>query len=139
MATEATTLSWPSGDLSLPEFGALTMLATDGPQLVESIRRLLGVSVSLHRLVNRGLVVRTSSASDVPKQVAMLSTGGRRIVEHLLAHRRDEIEIVRAGGIGGVATVIGRALAQLTAPAHEVNTRTGREPRRECRPILACS
>jgi DNA-binding MarR family transcriptional regulator len=108
----ARTLAWPSGDLSVHEFGALALLATDGPQTAATIARRLGAPVSFHGLVTRGLVVRASPASDDHEDLTMLSTGGRRIVEHFLAHRRREIEMVMAYAIGDDATAIAAALAQ---------------------------
>lgn len=87
----ARTLSWPSGDLSVHEFGALAILATDGPQ---------------------------TAATD-HEDLTILSTAGRRIVEHLLAHRRREIEIVMAYAIGDDATAIAAALERSACEAGE--------------------
>jgi DNA-binding MarR family transcriptional regulator len=93
----ARSLSSVSEDVTLPQFRTLTLLAARGPQTVSSIAEGLDVHASTmtrmcNRLVTRGLVVRTPSATDRREVVITLSTSGRELVDDVTARRRHEID-----------------------------------------------
>jgi DNA-binding MarR family transcriptional regulator len=95
----ARSLSSVSEDVTLPQFRTLTLLAARGPQTVSSIAEGLDVHASTmtrmcNRLVTRGLVVRTPSATDRREVVITLSTSGRDLVDDVTARRRQEIDSI---------------------------------------------
>jgi DNA-binding MarR family transcriptional regulator len=88
-----------SEDVTLPQFRTLTLLSARGPQTVSAIAEGLDVHASTmtrmcNRLVTRGLVVRTPSATDRREVVITLSTSGRELVEDVTARRRQEIDSI---------------------------------------------
>jgi DNA-binding MarR family transcriptional regulator len=99
VAISARSLASVSEDVTLPQFRTLVMLANRGPQTVSSIAEGLDVHASTmtrmcNRLVNRGLVIRTPSATDRREVVVTLSTQGRQLVEDVTARRRRDLDAV---------------------------------------------
>jgi DNA-binding MarR family transcriptional regulator len=95
----ARSLSSVSEDVTLPQFRTLTLLAARGPQTVSAIAEGLDVHASTmtrmcNRLVTRGLVVRTPSATDRREVVITLSTSGRELVDDVTARRRHEVDAI---------------------------------------------
>jgi DNA-binding MarR family transcriptional regulator len=95
----ARSLSSVSEDVTLPQFRTLTLLSARGPQTVSAIAEGLDVHASTmtrmcNRLVTRGLVVRTPSATDRREVVITLSTSGRELVDDVTARRRQEIDSI---------------------------------------------
>ena len=99
VAISARSLASVSEEVTLPQFRTLVMLANRGPQTVSSIADGLDVHASTmtrmcNRLVNRGLVIRTPSATDRREVVVTLSTQGRQLVEDVTARRRRDLDAV---------------------------------------------
>lgn len=97
----ARSLSSVSDDVTLPQFRTLMLLSARGPQTVSSIAEALDVHASTmtrmcNRLVNRGLVVRTPSATDRREVVVTLSTSGNELVDDVTARRRRELDHIVA-------------------------------------------
>jgi DNA-binding MarR family transcriptional regulator len=95
----ARSLSSVSDDVTLPQFRTLTLLAAKGPQTVSAIADGLDVHASTmtrmcNRLVTRGLVVRTPSATDRREVVITLSTSGKQLVEDVTTRRRHEVDAI---------------------------------------------
>ena len=113
VAITARSLSSVNGDVTLPQFRSLVVLATAGPQTVSALADRLAVHASTmtrmcNRLVSRGLVVRAPSAVDRREVVIALTTMGTTVVEHVMATRRKELDEVvrRMGDEDRVAVVV---------------------------------
>jgi DNA-binding MarR family transcriptional regulator len=99
VAIAARSLSSVSEDVTLPQFRTLVLLATRGPQTVSAIADGLDVHASTmtrmcNRLVTRGLVIRTPSATDRREVVVTLSTSGRELVDDVIARRERELDAI---------------------------------------------
>jgi DNA-binding MarR family transcriptional regulator len=87
-------------DVTLPQYRALVVLASRGPQRPTELARALAVHPSTitrlcDRLVARRLVRRASSTQSRREVVITLTPSGRRLVDAVTARRRIEIsEIV---------------------------------------------
>jgi DNA-binding MarR family transcriptional regulator len=101
VAITARSLSGVNGDVTLPQFRSLVVLATAGPQTVSALADRLAVHASTmtrmcNRLVSRGLVVRAPSAVDRREVGIALTAMGTSVVENVMAARRRQLdEIVR--------------------------------------------
>ena len=83
-------------DITLPQFRALMVLATRGPQRMVDISNELAVNASTgtrmcDRLVAKGLVRRTRGTSDRRAVRLALSASGRALVEEVNERRRIEL------------------------------------------------
>jgi DNA-binding MarR family transcriptional regulator len=99
VSISARSLSSVSEDVTLPQFRTLVLLATRGPLTVSAIAEGLDVHASTmtrmcNRLVTRGLVVRTPSATDRREVVITLSTSGQDLVDDVTARRRAEFDAI---------------------------------------------
>lgn len=99
-----------AGDVTLPQYRALVVLAGRGPQRSIDLADALGVNPSsatrlLDRLVRTGLVRRTRSRTDRRVVQVTLSGAGRDLVAEVTRRRRAEVE---------------RLLAALPAEQHEL-------------------
>ncbi|MEV8513546.1 MarR family transcriptional regulator [Dactylosporangium sp. NPDC051484] len=97
----ARALAAVEGEVTLPQFRALVVLATRGPQRSVDIADELQVNPStgtrmLDRLVRKGLVRRTRSAEDRRVVRIRLTQAGRHVVELVMARRRAELERIVA-------------------------------------------
>jgi DNA-binding MarR family transcriptional regulator len=87
-------------DVTLPQFRALMVLATRGPQRPADISAELNVVPStgsrmVERLVRKGLLRRTRTPADRRVVRLRLTPAGRELVEDLVRRRRAELaEIV---------------------------------------------
>ncbi|SRR5258708_16099343 len=113
VAITARSLSAVNGDVTLPQFRSLVVLATSGPQTVSALADRLTVHASTmtrmcNRLVTRGLVVRAPSAVDRREVVIALTTMGTSVVEQVMTARRTELDEVvrRMGDDDRVAVVV---------------------------------
>ncbi|MFI1992919.1 MarR family winged helix-turn-helix transcriptional regulator [Actinoplanes sp. NPDC020271] len=93
----ARSLAAVEGDVTLPQFRTLVVLAARGPQRSVDIADELGVNPStgtrmLDRLIRKGLVRRTRSASDRRVVRLRLTTAGHDLVQAILDRRRTELE-----------------------------------------------
>jgi DNA-binding MarR family transcriptional regulator len=89
-------------DVTLPQYRALVVLASRGPQRVVDIATELRVNPSTgtrmcDRLVRKGLLRRGRTAADRRAVRLTLTAAGRRLVEQVTARRRDELTRVVAG------------------------------------------
>ena len=103
-----------NGEVTLPQFRSLVVLATAGPQTVSALADRLAVHASTmtrmcNRLVTRGLVVRAPSAVDRREVVIALSNTGTSVVEDVMTARRRELDQVlqRMGDNDRRAVVVG--------------------------------
>ncbi|MCU7730275.1 MarR family transcriptional regulator [Actinoplanes sp. KI2] len=84
-------------DVTLPQFRVLVVLVARGPQRSSDIADELQVNPStatrmLDRLIRKGLVRRSRSASDRRAVQVRATAEGRQIVEQTMAHRRAELQ-----------------------------------------------
>ncbi|MEV4642132.1 MarR family transcriptional regulator [Actinoplanes sp. NPDC049548] len=93
----ARSLAAVEGDVTLPQFRALVVLAVRGTQRSIDIAEELGVNPStgtrmLDRLIRKGLVRRMRSPSDRRVVRVRLTPAGHDVVERVLVRRRAELE-----------------------------------------------
>ena len=93
----ARSLAAVEGDVTLPQFRTLVVLAVRGPQRGVDIAEELQVNPStgtrmLDRLVRKGLVRRIRSTSDRRVVRLRLTPAGHNVVDEVLTRRRTELE-----------------------------------------------
>ncbi|MBN9101177.1 MAG: MarR family transcriptional regulator [Pseudonocardia sp.] len=86
-----------AGDVTLPQYRALVVLATRGPQRGIDLAEALGVNPSsatrlLDRLSRGGLIRRTRLRADRRAVRVALSPTGRQLVAEVTQRRRQEVE-----------------------------------------------
>ncbi|OJY38512.1 MAG: hypothetical protein BGP03_12880 [Pseudonocardia sp. 73-21] len=86
-----------AGDVTLPQYRALVVLATRGPQRGIDLAEALGVNPSsatrlLDRLSRGGLIRRTRLRADRRAVRVALSPTGRQLVAEVTQRRRREVE-----------------------------------------------
>ncbi len=96
VALAARSLAGLDADVTLPQYRALVVLASRGPQRVVDISNELGVNPStgtrmVERLVRKGLLRRYRTASDRREVRLTLTTAGRELVKQVTMRRRDEL------------------------------------------------
>jgi DNA-binding MarR family transcriptional regulator len=96
VAVAARSLS-AAGDVSLPQYRVLVLLATQGPQRAIDLAAALGVNPSsatrlIDRLVRAGLVRRQRLSADRRSYRVGLSAEGRALVAEVTQRRRAEFE-----------------------------------------------
>jgi DNA-binding MarR family transcriptional regulator len=96
VALAARSLAEIDGEVTLPQYRALVVLATRGPQRVVDISTELGVAPSTgtrmcDRLVHKGLARRQRSTANRREVRVTLAPPGRRLVEEVTTRRRDEL------------------------------------------------
>ncbi len=84
-----------AGDVTLPQYRALVVLASGGPQRAVDLAGVLGVNPSsatrlVDRLVRSGLVRRTRERADRRALRVALSPAGRSLVAEVTRRRRAE-------------------------------------------------
>jgi DNA-binding MarR family transcriptional regulator len=112
-------------DVTLPQFRMLVVLASRGPQRSVDISNELGVAASTgqrmcDRLVRKGLVQRSRSASDRRAVKLWLSVAGRDLVEQILDRRRAELSRIVASTPTLWEPQVTEALAAFAAATGEV-------------------
>ena len=111
-------------DVTLPQYRALVVLASRGPQRPTALAEALGVHPSTitrlcDRLVAKRLVQRAESATNRREVSIRLTPKGRRLVDAVTERRRVEIaEIVARVPARGQATMV-HALHALGEAARE--------------------
>jgi len=100
VAVAARSLASVDESVTLPQFRALVILASRGPQLMGELAEALGVHQSTatrlcDRLVVKGLIARGGSTNRREVQVS-LTTDGQRVVSDVSVVRRAEIEQIVA-------------------------------------------
>lgn len=112
-------------DVTLPQFRALVVLGTRGPQSLTGLANHVGIHVSTtnrlsNRLVAAGLVQRVPVSSGSREITLDLTASGRRLVQQVFARRHAEVtRIVTAMTDDEQDGVIG-ALHTFAAAAGEV-------------------
>ena len=102
VAVAARSLAGAGADVTLPQYRALVVLASRGPQRTADLADELGVTPSTatrmtDRLVRKGLVRRRRSTSDRRTVSAVLTAAGAALVEEVTTRRRAEIRnLIRA-------------------------------------------
>jgi DNA-binding MarR family transcriptional regulator len=112
-------------DVTLPQFRALVVLATRGPQRVADIAAELQVTPSTgtrmcDRLVRKGLVRRSRTASDRRVVRLRLTAAGRRLVEEVIRRRRADLSRIVAATAEQWTPAVTGALSAFAAAAGEV-------------------
>ena len=97
VAVAARSLAEHESEVSLPQYRALVVLASRGPQRPIDLAQTLGVDPSTatrmcDRLATKKLIVRRRDQADRRIVVLSLSASGRRLVERVTERRRREIE-----------------------------------------------
>ena len=97
VAVAARSLSEHESAVSLPQYRALVVLASRGPQRPVDLASALGVDPSTatrmcDRLVRKRLITRRRDVVDRRVVLLDLSSPGRRLVERVTQRRRQEIE-----------------------------------------------
>lgn len=86
-------------DVTLPQYRALVVLASRGPQRLLELSGELGVNPSTgmrmcERLEAKGLIARERDAADRRQVLVSLTAPGRGVVEEVTARRRVELQHV---------------------------------------------
>lgn len=96
VALAARSLADCEEEVTLPQYRMLVVLSTRGPRQASSLATALGVapptaSRMVDRLVRKGLVSRRTNSADRRQVLLRLTPAGSRLVETVVAHRREEI------------------------------------------------
>jgi DNA-binding MarR family transcriptional regulator len=102
VALAARSLAGLDADVTLPQYRALVVLASRGPQRVVNIATELGVTSSTgtrmcDRLVRKGLVRRYRIPTDRRAVRLTLTPAGRALIQEVTARRREALTVVIAG------------------------------------------
>jgi DNA-binding MarR family transcriptional regulator len=101
VAVAARSLAEVDHDVTLPQYRALVVLASRGPQRPGDLADALAVHPSTitrlcDRLVAKRLVDRSASPANRREVSIRLTPKGRRLVDEVTARRRQEIAVVAA-------------------------------------------
>lgn len=96
VALAARSLAESDEDVTLPQYRMLVVLDTRGPRPTSSLAAALGVAPPTatrmsDRLVRKGLVSRATNSRDRRQVLLGLTPAGRKLIEDVAAHRREEI------------------------------------------------
>jgi DNA-binding MarR family transcriptional regulator len=121
----ARSLAGVDGDVTLPQFRALVVLAVRGPQRSVDIADELRVNPSTgtrmcDRLVRKGLIKRVRSTSDRRVVRLRLTGKGHDIVEQVVTRRKTELEQLVAATADLWQPAVIEALTAFAAAAGEV-------------------
>ena len=125
VAVAARSLADLGEDVTLPQYRALVVLGTRGPQRAADLAAGLGVTPStasrmIDRLVRKRLVRRTRTRDDRRVLRVQLTEIGREIVAQVTARRRQEIERILAQMPTRGRKAVTDALRAFAAAAGEV-------------------
>ncbi|WFG45308.1 MarR family winged helix-turn-helix transcriptional regulator [Pseudonocardia alni] len=114
-----------AGDVTLPQYRALVVLAQYGTRRPADLARALTVSASTatrmcDRLVTRGLVARTRTGDDRREVAVALSPAGRALVDEVTRLRRAEMHRLLATLPAAERTAVRDALRRFAEAAGEV-------------------
>ena len=118
-------------DVTIPQFRALVVLASRGPQNLGSLADALGVHTSsatrlCDRLVARKLIRRVTATDDRREITLSLAPRGRDLVADVTVRRRDEITAIVARVPESAARRWSRASGRSPMPPARCPTRPGR-------------
>lgn len=113
-------------DVTLPQYRALVVLASHGPQRVIDIATELAVNPSTatrmcDRLARKGLIRRYRSTTDRRALRLTLTPAGRHLIQEVTRRRRDELTAL-------ADTIPPSAHRQVTAALQALASRTGELP-----------
>ncbi|GAA5190582.1 hypothetical protein GCM10023322_46070 [Rugosimonospora acidiphila] len=96
MAMAARSLAGLDAEVTLPQYRALVVLASRGPQRMVDISNELGVNPSTgtrmcDRLARKKLIRRYRSSADRREVRLTLTPAGRQLVEQVIGRRREEL------------------------------------------------
>jgi DNA-binding MarR family transcriptional regulator len=116
-------------DVTLPQYRALVVLASRGPQRVVDISTELGVNPSTgtrmcDRLARKGLIRRYRSTTDRRALRLTLTPAGRQLVHEVTRRRSEEL-------VALVANIPDSAHQPVTAALRALAARTGELPENE--------
>lgn len=125
VAIAGRSLAEQDSDVTLPQYRALVVLASRGPQRVVDISAELGVDPSTgtrlcDRLVRKDLVHRERSASDRRAVRVTLSEAGRTLVDQVTRRRREALARVVSSMEGPWDPGIAAGLRAFAAATGEV-------------------
>jgi DNA-binding MarR family transcriptional regulator len=125
VALAARSLAEHESEVSIPQYRALVLLASRGPQRPADLAAALGIDPSTatrlcDRLVRKRLISRRRKGLDRREVRLELTVQGSRLVESVTARRRREIEQVIANLPAGERSQLARALASFAAHAGEI-------------------
>jgi DNA-binding MarR family transcriptional regulator len=121
----ARSLAAVEGEVTLPQFRALVVLAVRGPQRSIDIADELQVNPStgtrmLDRLIRKGLVRRLRSTTDRRVVRVRLTPSGHDVVDQVLTRRRADLEQLVAATAGLWQPAVTEALTAFAEAAGEV-------------------
>jgi len=121
----ARSLAAVEGEVTLPQFRTLVVLAARGPQRSVDIADELQVNPStgsrmVDRLVRKGLVRRTRSTSDRREVRLHLTTAGHEVVEQVMERRRADLDDLVTATAALWKPTVTRALTAFAEAAGEV-------------------
>lgn len=129
VAIAARSLADQDVEVTLPQFRALVVLASRGPQRVVDVSGELGIDPSTgtrlcDRLVRKGLVRRQRSTSDRRVVRVTLTPAGRSLVDQVTVRRREELSRIVASmpgswPVGVVDALLGFASATGETPEEQ--------------------
>jgi DNA-binding MarR family transcriptional regulator len=124
VAVAVRSLAGTDDEVTLPQYRALVVLASRGPQRPSSLAETLAVHPSTvtrlcDRLVAKRLVQRRGSATSRREVVVTLTAKGRRLVDAVTARRRAEIAAIVARVPTGERATMVHALHALGEAADE--------------------
>lgn len=125
VAVAARSLAGLEGDVTLPQYRALVVLATHGPQTVGQLAESLDLHPSTttrlcDRLVAKGLIGREVSSASRRETTISLAAPGRHVVQAVSRRRRREIERIVARVPAELRTSMVRALTAFADAAGEI-------------------
>lgn len=96
VALAARSLADSDEDVTLPQYRVLVVLGTRGPRPASSLAAALGVAPPTatrmcDRLVRKGLISRRTNERDRRQVMLSLTPAGRKLLDTVAAHRREEI------------------------------------------------
>jgi DNA-binding MarR family transcriptional regulator len=99
VAVAARSLAQVEGNVTIPQYRAMVVLASRGPQtaggLADSLRIHLSTLTRLcDRLVAKGLITREEERSNRRRVTLSLTQRGKQLVRSVTARRRDEIAAI---------------------------------------------
>lgn len=125
VAIAARSLAGQDVEVTLPQYRALVVLASRGPQRVVDISAELSVDPSTgtrlcDRLVRKGLVRRSRSTTDRRVVRVTLTRAGRTLVGQVTARRRQELSRIVSSTPGQWQEGVTQALHAFAAASGEI-------------------
>ena len=99
VAVAARSLARVEGNVTIPQYRAMVVLASRGPQTAGALADSLGIHLSTltrlcDRLVAKGLITRAEEPANRRRVTLSLMPRGKRLVRSVTATRRDEIAAI---------------------------------------------